>query len=125
MDKNLVVLVDDDPMSNTINTLILKKQNPNTDVVVFYNGYDALKYLCDPSSIKPNVIFLDINMPGMTGWDFIEEFEKKNLSIEIVVVTSSTDIKDRERTMNMKPVKDYFTKPISLDNVQHYFLSRL
>jgi len=122
MQQNLVMLVDDDPMSNTYSTLVVKKQNPNTEVLTFNSGTSALKYLKDGSNPKPVIILLDLNMPVMNGWDFMEEYEKLDLDIEVVVVTSSNDYEDRNRTRSFHRIIDYFVKPITVDNIRRLFL---
>ena len=121
MDKHLILLVDDDPMSNTYSTLIVKKQNPEAEVLTFNSGVEALSYLQSPSNPKPDIIFLDLNMPVMNGWDFMEEYEKLHLGIEVIVVTSSNEHVDKEKSMSYKGVADYFIKPITLDNVKKLF----
>lgn len=122
MQHNLVMLVDDDPMSNTYSALVVKKQNPSTEVLTFNSGTSALKYLKEESNPKPAIILLDLNMPVMNGWDFMEEYEKLNLEIEVVVVTSSNDYEDRNRTRSFHRIVDYFVKPITVDNVRRLFL---
>lgn len=122
MEQNLVMLVDDDPMSNTYSTLVVKKQNPNTEVLTFNSGASALNYLKDESKPRPAIILLDLNMPVMNGWDFMEEYEKLNLAIEVVVVTSSNDYEDRNRSQTFRGIIDYFVKPITVDNIRRLFL---
>lgn len=122
MKQTLVLLVDDDPMSNTYSGLVVKKQNPNTELITFGSGMEALDYLRDPSSARPDIIFLDLNMPVMNGWDFMEEYQKMALGIEVVVVTSSNEPVDRERSKNYSGITDYFVKPITVDNIRRLFL---
>lgn len=121
MEKNLVMLVDDDPMSNTYSTLVVKKQNPQTEVVTFNSGISALNYLRDTDNPRPVIILLDLNMPVMNGWDFMEEYEKLDLGIEVVVVTSSNEFEDRSRSQSFKWVIDYFVKPITVENIKRLF----
>ena len=121
MDKYLILLVDDDPMSNTYSSLVVKKQNPEAEILTFNNGIEALSYLEIESNPKPDIIFLDLNMPVMNGWDFMEEYQKMNLGIEIIVITSSNEHLDKEKSMSYKGIADYFIKPITLDNVKKLF----
>jgi len=58
----------------------------------------------------------------MNGWDFMEEYEKLDLDIEVVVVTSSNDYEDRNRTRSFHRIIDYFVKPITVDNIRRLFL---
>src|SRR3954466_4818263 len=102
MEKNLVMLVDDDPMSNTYSTLVVKKQNPQTEVITFNSGMSALNYLKDESNPRPVIILLDLNMPVMNGWDFMEEYQKLDLTVEVVVVTSSNEFEDRSKSQSFR-----------------------
>lgn len=89
------------------------------DISVFENGLDALenleKYLQN-DSILPSLIFIDLNMPVMDGWDFIGEFSKlipnKNDMPEIYVMTSSIDVKDIEKAKIFGLETKYLIKPV-------------
>ncbi len=122
MDKQLILLVDDDPMSNTYSSLIVKKQNPTAEIITFNSGVEALNYLSIHSNPKPELIFLDLNMPVMNGWDFMEEYQKLNLEIEVIVVTSSNEEVDKEKCKTYTGISDYFIKPITLENVKRLFM---
>jgi len=89
------------------------------NVVDFSNGRDAVDYLSDPKNAEllPDVIFLDIDMPQMDGWDFIEAFKsiKMRLSrkISIFMVTSSISYKDIVRAKNHADITEYIVKPVN------------
>ena len=74
---------------------------------------DAIK----GETIKPNLIFLDINMPAMNGWEFIEEFKKLDPvfteDIKIVLLTTSNNPEDFERSKQIELVSEYINKPLS------------
>jgi CheY-like chemotaxis protein len=111
--KPVVYFIDDDPLANKFNTMLIKKIHPNVDLVTFTSAEDALKELEDVSKQKPEVIFLDLNMPVMNGWDFMAEFKKLSLNIDIVILTSSNDSSDKKKAKENKEVKDYVVKPLT------------
>jgi CheY-like chemotaxis protein len=117
----LIYLIDDDPMSNFVNTKLIHKILPNVEVVAFLRSTDALVDLRDILKVKPKMIFLDLNMPIMNGWDFMEEFKKMGLEIEIVILSSSNMLEDKLRAINNKQVKDYIVKPLSKDVLNNLF----
>lgn len=116
-----ILLIDDDFMSSTYTSLMLKKIHPKVEVVCFNNAQDGLCFLKDVHQAKPNYIFLDLNMPGMNGWDFMDEFQKMNLNIEVIITTSSNDINDRERSKSYSGISDFFIKPIGVENTKTLF----
>ena len=118
MPGRLILLIDDDPLSNVFNTMMIRKNHPGTDVQAITSAMDALKYLKDDKKKRPELIFLDLNMPVMNGWDFLEEYKKLNLDINIVLVTSSDDSNDISRSRAYKEIKHYLVIPITSDNLK-------
>ncbi len=116
-----ILLIDDDFMSSTYTSLMLKKIHPKVEVVCFNNAQDGLCFLKDVNQAKPNYIFLDLNMPGMNGWDFIDELQRMNLNIEVIITTSSNDINDRERSKSYSGISDFFIKPIGVEYTKTLF----
>ena len=90
------------------------------NILDFANGIEAINYLKSPANKDriPNVIFLDIDMPVMDGWGFMEAFEKikpkLHKDITIFMVTSSMNYKDIVRATSNKYITDYISKPIDL-----------
>jgi len=89
------------------------------NVVDFSNGREAMDFLSDPRNVEhlPDVIFLDIDMPQMDGWAFIEEFKyikvRLNRKISIFMVTSSISYKDIVRAKNHSDITEYVVKPVN------------
>lgn len=121
MDNQLILLIDDDPMSSTYSSLIVKKLHPKVNLLSFQSGIDALSYLQNQNNPKPNIILLDINMPVMNGWDFMEEFQQLSLPIEVIIITSSNEPSDKEKCRTYKGISDLFIKPLSVENVKNLF----
>ena len=111
--KPMVYFIDDDPLSNKFNTMLIRKIHPDVEIVTFVNAEEALMQLRDAAAPKPEVIFLDLNMPVMNGWDFMDEFKKLDLKIEIVILTSSNDASDKKKAKEHKEVKDFVVKPLT------------
>ena len=115
MVKN-VLLVDDDKISNFINSKVLSRTGIVKELHTVMNGKEALDHI-NKSGTKwsPDVIFVDLNMPVMDGFQFIEAFSKldhsKTDKVRIVIVTSSEDPEDMKRARSLG-VKDYLVKPM-------------
>jgi CheY-like chemotaxis protein len=118
-----VLLVDDDPAMNFINKLLLQRLGGVNDIKVTVNGKQALelmmKVMNDPQE-QPDIILLDLNMPVMGGFAFLEAFQKLNFdnkrNIRIVILSSSDSVNDKERALEFD-IKDYYGKPISEDAI--------
>jgi len=94
-----IFLVDDDSDVNMIVTYLINKENLAEKIATALNGEEALDYL--KKNPPPDLILLDINMPRMNGWEFLEEYKKLSSeirqSVVIVMVTVSLNPEDRER----------------------------
>lgn len=117
------MLVDDDPIFNWLALKMIQKVAPDFNVKEFSNGRAALDFLQDNFNEKGHyTILLDINMPEMNGWEFMDAIEQsdwvKAESISVFIVSSSTDPGDREKAKTYQLVKDYLTKPLSLDMIK-------
>jgi CheY-like chemotaxis protein len=119
-------LIDDDPVANFVNTKIIKLAAPTFEVVAYTNARMALKELkqclaAAPEQL-PDFILLDINMPEVDGWDFLEEFvtlpQPVTEKTKVIMLTSSVDANDMARSKTYKPVIDFLSKPLKSANVQ-------
>lgn len=117
-----VALVDDDEIFQFISLKSLQATNAAKTILQFLNGEEALKYLSEKSNdreLLPDIIFLDINMPLIDGWMFLEEFRKikPHLSkpITIYMASSSIDQKDIMKAKEIDEIADYVFKPISVE----------
>lgn len=132
---NRVLLVDDDRPTNYLNQRILKLSNPESQVISVLNGYEALEYLRKVEKgevIKPELIFLDINMPAMNGWEFLDEYEKLDHSltgvIKIFILSTSSNELDIDKGLTHEFVLDFIKKPLSKDVLtdvinKHFYLA--
>ena len=118
--NKMICIIDDDPLFIEGTKTIIDMSRTNNDYVVYYNGEDALKAISEKinnSEILPDIIFLDLNMPIMDGWQFLKAFSELAISIciPIYVVSSSINQNDILRAKSFKCVIDYIEKPISFD----------
>ncbi|MCC9135023.1 two-component system response regulator [Pontibacter silvestris] len=129
-----VVLIDDDQINNFVCETIIKNNNFANEVLSFEWAEDAVAFLSKVSQETPenfpDLIFLDINMPGMDGWSFIDEYRKLPEEITnkccLFMLSSAVDRKDVITAKNMQEVKDFFSKPLSpeiLDFIKDEFIS--
>ena|ERR1700741_2524261 len=118
MPEKLILLIDDDPLSNIFNSMLIKKSHPEAGIYAITSAREAISYLKDHDNKVPGLIFLDLNMPVMNGWDFLEEYKKLHLEINIVLVTSSDDSRDISRSREYKEVKQYLVKPMTPETLE-------
>jgi CheY-like chemotaxis protein len=127
-----VMLVDDNHSDNFFHDREIKKNNPATTVIFKYSGSEALEYLRSTETtenILPDLIFLDINMPGMNGWEFLDEYHllNKNIISKVIVImlTTSDNPDDEAKAKNWDIIYDFKTKPLTKeimeDIVNKYF----
>lgn len=129
---NEVYVVDDDKVYHFIFRNLLKKSNIQVSPLFFENGKEAIEGIKGSSSVSsnlPDLILLDINMPIMDGWQFLEEFKKIKDSLNketiIYMISSSNSLIDLSRLKDFSSeIKDYFLKPVCLDDITKIFVSK-
>ncbi|MAZ28758.1 MAG: response regulator [Cytophagaceae bacterium] len=117
---NKVCVIDDDEIFVFAFKKILKISRFCEEVTVFYNGEEALDGLQNTNEVQAlDLIFLDINMPIMDGWGFLENFEKRKIdkNIPIYMLTSSIDKFDQVRAQNYELVSKYLVKPLTVEDL--------
>ena len=109
-----ILLVDDDAVTNFLNQIIIGATFPGIPIKLFYNGAKVMEYILENSD-KYFLVFLDLNMPVMSGWEFLKAMEtkKEGLHMEIHVLTSSIDPRDEQNAMNFPLVSSFMEKPLS------------
>jgi CheY-like chemotaxis protein len=121
-----ILLVDDDEINNFISVKLIKKTLLNTEIRTCLNGKFAIDQLVeiqqnDPADL-PDYILLDINMPIMNGWEFLEEYERLKIDpkgkTKIYIISSSVFNNDINKAKSYPLVKDFVSKPLSVDKIK-------
>lgn len=115
-----VFVIDDDDIYQYLTQKELEKSQRVKTISTFSDGIKALNYLkeiAEDLSNLPHIIFLDVNMPILSGWAFIEELRQLRLSnlsaIKIYIISSSFDRRDIEKAREYEEIADYLVKPVS------------
>jgi CheY-like chemotaxis protein len=114
-----ILLVDDDKALNFLNKIKLKENDIRCNVNEALNGRQALDYL-NAQEDCPDVILLDLNMPELDGFEFLDEFEKGEIrcsETKIFILTSSLRDEDKTAALAHYSVKGYFDKPLSNEHI--------
>ncbi|MFV8282741.1 response regulator [Christiangramia marina] len=118
-------LIDDDQIFQFVTSKTLKKINPDVKVEKFTDGehgIDRIKNSLDNQEGLPDVVLLDINMPFLNGWQFLNEFrsieQKIKKEVHIYMVTSSDDPEDLEKAKQFSELSGYLIKPVTEDELE-------
>jgi len=121
-ETNRFLLVEDDSISSMMTTMAIEAAVPNADVKVINDPVEALDYVRNDDTPDVAVMLLDINMPKMSGWQFLDEFQKLDVATRsryrIYMLTSSADSKDREKAAKFPFIRGYFLKPLNASDFQ-------
>lgn len=123
-----VMLVDDNEIDNFINQKMIEGCNFAEKVYVHTSGRSALEFLQNiernkdfPRELIPQVIFLDISMPIMDGFQFLDEFQKLSnqitQNVKIMLLTSSINPLDQQKSSNIPSIANYMNKPLTKDHL--------
>ncbi|MEZ4775144.1 MAG: response regulator [Bacteroidia bacterium] len=119
---NCVLLIDDDEDDNFIHKMVIEKAGVARQVLAVESGMEALAYLTTKQNgayPQPDLIFLDINMPGMNGWEFLEAYRKLELfqqgRVIVVMLTTSPDPSDKNKAENLTEIRKFLNKPLTAE----------
>jgi len=111
------MLVDDNPDDNFFHEREIKKTDPTNTVIAMSSGATALEYLQSKKGPHSDLIFLDINMPGMNGWEFLEAYNHLDKELQsraiIIMLTTSDNVDDVKKASSWNFISDYITKPLT------------
>lgn len=117
-----LVLVDDNQIDHMIYRRIAERSKLVRDIRSFYYAEEALDFLRQPDRPEVDVVLLDINMPRMNGFDFLqsatEELGESFAKLVVVMLTTSLDAADQTRAAGYQAVKGYFNKPLTVEHIQ-------
>ncbi|MFC6997157.1 response regulator [Rufibacter roseus] len=126
MDKlNLILLVDDDDTTNYLNKRLLERMQIAEEIEIVTNGEEALQFLDDRAASElplPDLMFLDIKMPVMDGFEFLETYHQLpdhlKQGIVVMMLTSSASFYDLERLKQYSTVQRHISKPLQEAHVR-------
>jgi len=115
------ILVDDDALCNEVSRMILEDAFGEVDIKAFTRPEEGLKFI--ESEYAKNsghtILFLDLNMPRINGWEFLERYEKFSeevkRQINIYILSSSIDQRDRSKAEDNKNVEGFISKPLEIE----------
>lgn len=126
---NTLFLIDDDEIYLFTMKRMIEKNNLVNNVHEFKNGFDAIEFLnkvaINNHVLLPDIIFLDINMPVMDGWSFMDVFSllkpKLSKKIEVYMISSSINQSDIDRAKSITDISDFIVKPIGTEQLKNIF----
>jgi len=119
MNRKKILIIDDDPIILFLHEAILEDIAPNAEFLSFENGKLAKEYILGHDEYE-FLLFLDINMPVMNGWELLQFFlvYERPINILVIMVTSSVNESDRIKAFQFPMVKDVLIKPLSLNSLK-------
>ncbi|QJD95306.1 response regulator [Mucilaginibacter robiniae] len=125
-----ILLIDDDEINNFISIKLIKKALAHTEINACLDGSYAIEQLLDvqrnnPDNL-PDYILLDINMPIMNGWEFLDEYKRLGIDplgkSKIFIISSSVFSNDINKAKSYPLVKDFISKPLNVDKIKELFI---
>ncbi len=114
---NCILLVDDDAEDNYFHQIVINEMNITERIEVALNGIEALAFLKKENQTHPDIIFLDINMPKMNGWEFMEAYTElrpdQKAKVVVVMLTTSENPKDKKRAEQFSEITGFNSKPLT------------
>jgi CheY-like chemotaxis protein len=126
---NCILLIDDDYVDNLCHKKVIQKMDIAHSIKIAKDGEEALRLLIELKDTPPELIFLDINMPRMNGWEFLEAYRELNISPQksniILMLSTSQNPDDKEKAGKIPHISGFNSKPLSekmlSDIMEEYF----
>jgi len=127
---NTILFIDDDPITLMLCKMVISKSLFSKEIATAKNGEEALQYFNTLKQVntnnpltKPELIFLDLNMPVMGGWEFLDSFSTSDYSdynnTKVIILSSTIDPEDLEKSKKYPMVIDFLSKPISKEMLEY------
>lgn len=123
-----ILCIDDDSITLMLCKMVITKNLFSNEIATATNGENALYYFkslkdLEEKSVSPQLIFLDLNMPVMGGWEFLDIFSSEEYSdyntIKVVILSSTINPEDLEKSKKYSMVIDFLSKPISKEMLEY------
>jgi len=119
---NCILLIDDDNDDNFFHQIVIKKMNITERIEVILDGGEAIEFLTKENKTPPDLIFLDINMPKMNGWEFLELYKKLSAEhkakVVVVMLTTSINPDDKKRGEQFSEIIGFNSKPLTEEMIK-------
>ena len=121
------MLIDDNKIDNFFHERVIRKNDAANIVITKESGQEALDYLIRGSeTVQPDVIFLDINMPGMNGWEFIDHYKSLDPYLQnsmiVIMLSTSDNPDDKALAKTHQILSDFKTKPLTKEMLEEVLL---
>lgn len=117
-----LMLIDDNKIDNFFHQRVINNYNPEITIIIKESGEEALNYFNNATDLLPDVIFLDINMPGMDGWEFLQHYKNLNCVTKpcIVVIMANAIAVCKEAVASLPDHINYHVceKPINKEYLE-------
>jgi CheY-like chemotaxis protein len=114
-----ILLIDDDETTNFLTRITIKKTNLGNVIQECLNGKEGVEFFEElqnkPDALRPDIILLDLNMPILDGWQFLDEFKQFNSTAQVYIMSSSNYPEDIQNASNYPLVKGYIVKPLTTE----------
>lgn len=123
-----ILCVDDDPIALMLSKMVINKSMFSNEIITAKNGKEALNYFkifkqTSSNKKQPQLIFLDLNMPIMGGWEFLDSFSTDEYAdyntTKVIILSSTIDPEDLEKSKTYPMVLDFLPKPISKEMLEY------
>lgn len=127
-----ILCIDDDPIALMLCKKVITKAEFSKELITAQNGEEALSYFntlknnttpADLNNKKPSLIFLDLNMPVMGGWEFLDLFSTPNYSdfntTNVIILSSTIDPDDLEKAKTYPMILDFLSKPVTTQMLEY------
>ncbi|MBF4472848.1 response regulator [Flavobacterium sp. HJJ] len=125
---DLIMCIDDDPITLMLFKKVVQKASFAKEIIYAYNGQEAITLIenIKNEDTKPQLLFLDLNMPVMGGWEFLDLFNDSDYYLsnntKVVILTSTIDPEDIKKSKSYSNVIEFLSKPITVEML-HYLES--
>ncbi|WP_348824499.1 response regulator [Flavobacterium aestuarii] len=122
---DLIMAVDDDPITLMLFKKVVQKASFANEIINAVNGEEAITYFNNINNrkTKPQLIFLDLNMPVMGGWEFLDLFNNSDYyhlnNTKVIILTSTIDPEDIKKSKTYPNVIEFLSKPITVEMLNY------